>query len=59
MEMPSQSEGMNAIVSLNGKELRNTIIYLVESLAISNDGDKGYYSVKKHRRLTGSVRHRK
>jgi hypothetical protein len=59
VEMPSQSEGMNAIVSLNGKELRDTIIYLVESLAISNDGDKGYYSVKKHRRLTGSVRHRK
>ena len=59
VEMPSQTEGTNAIASLNGKELRDNIIYLVEALPISNDGKKDFCRISKHRRLTGRVRQRK
>ncbi len=59
VEMPSHTEGKDAMTNLNGKELKNNKIYLIESLPVTDNGDKGSYGSKKHSRRLGRVRSKK
>jgi len=36
VEMPSKSEGINAIAGLEGKTIRNRAVYFIEALPLSN-----------------------
>ncbi|MFC1985950.1 RNA recognition motif domain-containing protein [Chloroflexota bacterium] len=59
VEMPSQSEGQAAIISLNGKTLRHRTINVIQALPLSNDGGNGSYSHKIGRRYSRNIRQRR
>ncbi|MDD5038955.1 MAG: hypothetical protein PHN78_06530 [Dehalococcoidales bacterium] len=46
VEMPSESEGKNAIAALNGKSLRSKTIDVIQALPLSDNKDNGADSGK-------------
>ncbi len=59
VEMPSQSEGQDAISALNGKTLRHRTIDVVQALPLSDNGGNGSYSHKIGRRYSRNTRQRR
>jgi len=59
IEMPSQSEGKEAIDNLNEKTLRHMTINVVEALPLSDREDKAYSYSRRPSHPRGKVRERK
>ncbi len=59
VEMPSQSEGQDAITALNGKTLRHRTIDVIHALPLSDNGVNGSYSHKREGRYSKNVRQRR
>lgn len=58
VEMSINSEGEAAVSALNGKELGNMPVNVVEALPLSNHKDSGYLSSRRPRHYGGRVRER-
>lgn len=58
VEMPSTSAGAVAVNALNGKEMGDMAINVVEALPLSNHKDNGYLNVRRQRNYGGRVRER-
>ena len=59
VEMPSQSEGQDAITALNGKTLGPRTIDVVQALPLSNKGGNGSYSHRRGYRYNRDVSQRR
>ena len=59
VEMSISSEGEAAVSALNGKELGNMTINVIEALPLSNRTEKGYLHSRRPRHLGSQVRERR
>jgi RNA recognition motif-containing protein len=59
VEMPSKSEGQDAIAALNGKALKGRMIDIVEALPLSDHGGNGSHNHKRVGRYSRSIRQRR
>ena len=59
VEMPSQSEGQDAISALNGKTLRHRTIDVIRALPLSDNGGNGSYSHKRESKYSRNIRQRR
>ena len=58
VEMASKSEGATAIANLEGKTLKNRVVYVVEARPLSNKGGMAIHDVKNNNR-SNRIRERK
>ena len=59
VEMPSKSEGQDAIAALNGKALKGRRIDIVEALPLSDHSGNGSRNYRRVGRYSRSVRQRR